>query len=127
MEKETRCYCDDGSLIPILAKESSEGWYLHSLSKIHGMGSGEWNNIMLDYALDDIEIFNGSGLSYIAISKNDKWGLIEVREPISSAEADSKPEYNRIPPEGLHTIWKIVAEIEYDTLEEAKTFMSSRF
>jgi len=78
-------------------------WVLYGISKVYGQGSAEYERKIFNEEFDDIVPLNNmKGVSYVALSRKGKWGLIElsVTDPFT-----------------LECAWKWVAEIEHDSLD----------
>lgn len=76
------CACTDGAMAPMLiVKTPNKKFTLYGISKIYGFGIGDWNKKIIDDEFDEIRPYNTfNGTSHIALRKNNKWGLIELRD-----------------------------------------------
>lgn len=100
--KELRCFCHDGSVFPVQARQESKGkWHLY-VADIIGMGSADYHRKLVDEALDEVLPLNSfSNTSYICMRKGKKWGLIQLRS--------SETEY---------FAWEQLDDFKYDSLAE---------
>jgi hypothetical protein len=73
-------YCSDGVLATAIARFSQNKWTIFGISKVHGFGSADFEKVLFDTTFDDIVEFNStSGVSYVAVKKENLWGLIRFR------------------------------------------------
>ena len=81
MEKEVlQCTCHDGCLAPVIAVKTNNKWQLYGISKVFGMGFAEWEKKLFEVDYDQVIPLNSfSGLSYILVCKNNKYGLIQIK------------------------------------------------
>lgn len=81
MENEVlQCTCDDGCLSPVIAVKTNNKWQLYGISKVFGMGFAEWEKKLFEVDYDQVIPLNSfSGLSYILVCKNNKYGLIQIK------------------------------------------------
>ncbi len=98
-----QCHCTDGCMVPIVVvKTKSDKLALYGNSEVRGMGNGLWHKKITNEEYDKIVPYNSyDGISHIAVCKNDKWGLIELRDNDTAA-----------------CEWKFVAEITYTNLDD---------
>lgn len=73
--------CDDGCLATAIAHiNASKKIEILGISKILGMGNAEYNKKLFNMEFDEIKSFNSfSGIGFIAVKKNNLWGLIRLR------------------------------------------------
>lgn len=97
------CFCHDGSIFPLLAvRQNNWKWVLFGTSEIHGMGDAEYKKRIIDDEFEEIVPLNSfMGRSYVAIQKNDKWGLLEIND-------NGTPECE----------WKMVCDFKYRNLDD---------
>ncbi len=78
----TLCYCHDGCLAPVIAvKNNNNKWDLYGISVVYGMGDAKWKNKLFENDFDQVIPLNSfSGLSYIIVCNNNKWGLIQIKD-----------------------------------------------
>ncbi len=76
------CHCHDGCIPPVIAvKNNNNKWELYGISKVYGMGNAEWEKKLYNDEFDEVIPLNSfSGLSYIIICKNNKYGLIQIKD-----------------------------------------------
>lgn len=100
---EKMIHCHDGSLAAIIAKQNENGtWDIFGISEVFGMGSADYNTKLFDFEISDLVILNStSGISYVCIKKDQKWGLLEIKDNQTN-ECD----------------WKIISEFTYPTAEK---------
>ncbi|KAA6313342.1 hypothetical protein EZS27_035872, partial [termite gut metagenome] len=85
----TLFFCTDACLAAVIGKlNSNHKWELFEMSKVLGMGNAKYKNQLGIYKLDEFDEvipYNSfSGVSYIGICKNKKWGLIKITEDENS-------------------------------------------
>lgn len=92
-------YCNDGSLAAMIAKKNKSGkWDLFGISEIYGMGKADYNKRLFEFDFVEIIPLNSfSGKSYVCLNRNQKWGLIEVKDSQIG-----------------HSEWTIIADFIYD-------------
>ncbi|MDR0725364.1 MAG: hypothetical protein LBF59_05065 [Prevotellaceae bacterium] len=70
-----QCYFCDVSVVPILAVPK---WKLYR-TNILGMGHADFGELLVEDEFDDVIAFNSfDDVSYIAVRKGNKWGLIRL-------------------------------------------------
>lgn len=96
-------HCHDGSLAAMIAKQNKNGtWDIFGISEVFGMGSADYNTKLFAFVISDLVILNSfSGISYVCIKKEQKWGLLEIKDN-ETVECD----------------WKIISEFTYPTAEK---------
>ena len=78
--KEILLHCSDGVLATAIAKYSQKKWTIFGISVVYGFGSAEFEKVLFDMTFDEIIPFNSmSGVSYVAVRKENLWGLIRFR------------------------------------------------
>ncbi|GHT19028.1 hypothetical protein AGMMS4957_02410 [Bacteroidia bacterium] len=79
-ESTVQFYCTDASIVAGLGQLNSNGkWELFGISEVLGMGNAEYKKRLLPDAVDAIIPYNSfSGVSYIGICKDKKWGLMKI-------------------------------------------------
>jgi len=78
--EEIPLHCSDGVLVTAIAKCSQKKWTLFGISLVHGFGSADFEKVLFDTTFDEIIPFNSmSGVSYVAVRKENLWGLIRFR------------------------------------------------
>lgn len=100
---EKRIYCHDGSLAPMIAKYNENGtWDIFGISEVFGMGSADYKTKLFDFVISDLILLNSfSGISYVCLKKDQKWGLLEIKDN-QTIESD----------------WKIISEFTYPTVDK---------
>jgi hypothetical protein len=101
-------YCNDGSLAAMIARTNkSKKWDLFGISEIHGMGNADYNKKLFDFDFIEVVPLNSfSGKSYVCLNKDNKWGLLEVKDS-----------------ETPHCEWNIIADFIYDDVDSIITEM----
>lgn len=96
-------YCHDGCLAPMIAKQNAYAtWEIYGISKVYGMGSGEYKRKLFDFVLSEIIVLNSfKGIAYVCLKRDLKWGLLEVKAN-NTIECD----------------WKMISDFSYATFEE---------
>lgn len=95
-------YCNDGSLAAMIARTNkSKKWDLFGISEIRGMGNADYNKKLFDFDFIEVVPLNSfSGKSYVCLNKNNKWGLLEVKNS-----------------ETPHCEWNIIADFIYNDID----------
>ena len=79
-DKEILLHCSDGVLATAIAKFSKKKWTILGISEVHGFGNAAFEKVLFDMTFDDLIPFNSmSGVSYVAVKKDNLWGLIRFR------------------------------------------------
>ena len=96
-------YCNDGSLAPMIAERIADGtWEIFGISEVFGMGSGDYKTKLFDFVISDLIILNSmEGTSYVCLKKDQKWGLLEVKDNNT-----------------IECVWKLMSEFSYSTPKE---------
>lgn len=100
---EKMIHCHDGSLAAMIAKQNEKStWDIFGISEVFGMGSADYNTKLFDFEISDLVILNSiSGISYVCIKKDQKWGLLEIKEN-ETVECD----------------WKMISDFNYPTADK---------
>jgi hypothetical protein len=125
----TLCYCDDGCLAAAVAgKNKSKKWEIFSISRVYGQGSADYERNIFNATYDKIVLFNSfSGVSYIAVYKNELWGLIRLRWLDDTEYMELKNVSDRkssVEPSDLNTVYsldreiKMIEEIKFNSIDE---------
>jgi len=78
--EEELLHCSDGVLATAIAKCSQKKWTIFGISEVHGFGNASFEKVLFDTTFDEIIPFNSmSGVSYVAVRKENLWGLIRFR------------------------------------------------
>ena len=98
---EKLIFCEDWSISAMVAlPNKSDKWDIFAISKIHGMGSADYEKKVFDFDFIEVVPLNSSsGLSYVCLNKDNKWGLLELK--------------------GVGTVqckWKLIADFVYDDM-----------
>jgi len=83
MKRIISCHCNDGCMPPVLAEEDGPNrWRLMGLSKVMGMGVGEWARPLLESSCDEVVAFNrmDGKNSYVAFRQKSDWSLLEIKD-----------------------------------------------
>jgi len=96
-------HCHDGSLAPMIAKQNEKGtWDIFGISEVFGMGAADYKTKLFDFEITDLILLNSyNGKAYVCIKKDQKWGLLEIKDNQTN-ECD----------------WKIISEFTYPTAEK---------
>lgn len=85
----------------IALPNKSNKWDIFAISEIHGMGNADYNKKVFDFDFIEVVPLNtSSGLSYVCLNKDNKWGLLELK-------------YN----DTIQCEWKLIADFIYDDLD----------
>jgi len=100
---EKRIHCHDGSLAPIIAKQNEKGtWNIFRISEVLGMGSADYSTKLFDFEITDLILLNSyNGKAYVCIKKDQKWGLLEIKNN-----------------ETIECEWKMISNYIYPSLEK---------
>jgi len=76
-----QCYCNDGALVAVLVvKNHNNKFDLYGCSEIFGYGSALYEKKLFEFDFDEIIPYNSmDNISYVAVRKNNLWGLIEIK------------------------------------------------
>jgi len=98
---EKLIHCIDASITAMIAlPNKSNKWDLFAISEIHGMGNADYNKKLFDFDFIEVVPLNtSSGLSYVCLNKDNKWGLLELK-------------YN----DTIQCEWKIIADFIYNDM-----------
>jgi hypothetical protein len=99
---EKLIFCIDASISAMIAlPNKSNKWDLFAISEVRGMGSADYNKKLFDFDFIEIIPLNScSGISYVCLNKNNKWGLLELK--------------------GVGTVqceWNLIADFDYDDMD----------
>jgi hypothetical protein len=74
-------FCDDGSLAAAIPRMNEFGKIeIMGISDVEGMGCANYEKKLFEMDFDEIRAFNSfSGISFIAVKKDNLWGLIRLR------------------------------------------------
>ena len=100
---EKLIHCHDGCLAPMIAKQNENAtWEIFGISKVFGMGSGDYKKRLFDFSFSDLLILNSfNGRAYVCLKKDTKWGLLELN--------DNKT---------IEGEWKMISNFTFNTCEE---------
>jgi len=77
--KGENLFCTDGYMQTAVATYSKKQWTIFGVT--HGEYQPEYTKVLFNMTFDDIEPFNSfSGVSYVAVKKDNLWGLIRFRQ-----------------------------------------------
>ena len=95
-------FCIDASITAMIAlSNKSNKWDIFAISKVHGMGKADYNKKVFDFDFIEVVPLNtSSGLSYVCLNKDNKWGLLELK-------------YN----DTIQCEWKLIADFIYDDMD----------
>lgn len=96
-------HCHDGSLAPMIANQNKNStWDIFRISEVFGMGAADYKTKLFDFEISDLVILNSfSGISYVCLKKEQKWGLLEIKAN-ETVECD----------------WKMISDFTYPTPEK---------
>lgn len=99
---EKLIYCHDGCLAAMIAsKNKSKKWDIFGISEVRGMGYADYDKKIFDFDFIEVIPLNSfDGKSYVCLNKNNKWGLLEVRES-----------------QTVHCDWSVVTDFIYDDID----------
>jgi len=95
-------HCIDASITAMIAlPNQSNKWDVFAISKVHGMGSADYDKKVFDFDFLEVVPLNSSkGLSYVCLNKDNKWGLLELKDN-----------------DTLQCEWKLIADFVYDDMD----------
>lgn len=95
-------YCNDGCLAAMVARTNkSKKWNLFGISEMRGMGNVDYDKKLFDFDFLEVVALNSfNGLSYVCLNKDNKWGLLEVKDSLTA-----------------HSEWSIVADFIFDDMD----------
>jgi hypothetical protein len=114
--------CDDASVGSLIAVKNKNGkWELYTLSKLIGMGNGEFKNRFSNDEYNELRDYTSfNGRSFVAVRSGKVWGLIEIKRVAGIG--------NKIPPAdemGRTVQWeKKLGEVDPSTFESLPTICS---
>jgi len=83
--KGENLFCTDGHMQTAVATYSKKQWTIFGVN--HSEGQPEFTKVLFNMTFDDIEPFNSfSGVSYVAVKKDNLWGLIRFRQDSKNSE-----------------------------------------
>jgi hypothetical protein len=99
---EKLIHCIDASITAMIAlPNKSNKWDIFAISKVHGMGKADYNKKVFDFDFIEVVPMNSfSGKSYVCLKKENKWGLLEVKDS-----------------ETAHCEWNLIANFIYDDID----------
>ena len=79
---EKLIYCNDSCLVALIARTNeSHKWDIFGISKVRGLGSMIYDKKIFDFDFMEVVPLDCSkGKAYVCLNKNNKWGLLEVRD-----------------------------------------------
>jgi len=121
--KGENLFCTDGSMQTAVATYSKKQWTI--LGVDHGEDQPEFTKVLFNMTFDDIEPFNSfSGVSYVAVKKDNLWGLIRFRQDSKNNENYKKALGNELIDKDSLDIFgreiKIIEEIKYPDINSFK-------
>lgn len=95
-------HCIDASITAMIAlPNKSNKWDIFAISEIHGMGKADYNKKVFDFDFIEVVPLNtSSGLSYVCLNKDNKWGLLELKDN-----------------DTIQCEWKLIADFVYDDMD----------
>jgi hypothetical protein len=104
-------HCIDASITAMIAlPNKSNKWDIFAISKVHGMGKADYNKKVFDFDFIEVVPLNtSSGLSYVCLNKDNKWGLLELK-------------YN----DTIQCEWKLIADFIYDDMDSMLQELKSK-
>ena len=95
-------HCIDASITAMIAlPNKSNKWDIFAISEIHGMGNADYNKKVFDFDFIEVVPLNtSSGLSYVCLNKDNKWGLLELK-------------FN----DTIQCEWKLITDFSYDDMD----------
>jgi len=121
--KRENLFCTDGSMQTAVVTYSKKQWTIFGLT--HGKGEPEFTKVLFNKTFDDIEPFNSfSGVSYVAVKKDNLWGLIRFRQDPKEHESYKKAVGNEpIDKDALDIFGreiKLIEDIKYPDINSFK-------
>ena len=79
---EKLIYCNDSCLVAMIARTNkSNRWNIFGISKVHGLGSMGYDRKLFDFDfIEVVPLDSSNGKAYVCLNKDNKWGLMEVRD-----------------------------------------------
>ena len=95
-------HCIDASITAMIAlPNNSNKWDVFAISKIHGMGSADYNKKVFGFDFIDVVPLNSTlGKSYVCLNKDNKWGLLELNDN-----------------DTIQCKWELIADFIYDDMD----------
>ncbi len=99
---EKLIYCNDSCLVALIARTNkSNKWDLFGISNVRGFGSRVYDKKIFDFDfMEVVPLECSGGKAYVCLNKDNKWGLLEVRDN-DSAISD----------------WRMVIDFRYDDMD----------
>jgi len=122
--KRGNLFCTDSHMQTAVVIYSKKQWTIFGLT--HGEDGPEFTKVLFNMTFDDIEPFNSfSGVSYVAVKKNNLWGLIRFRQDPKDNENYKKALGNEpIDKKALDVFGreiKLIEDIKYPDINSLKT------